>query len=418
MHRILLLIVFLSLFVLNNVAAQCQGGRYYDSLFAVVGPTTVQYGGNTKVGGSYQNLYVDIFQPQSDTFSRRPLIILAFGGSFTFGFRQSPDIVQICKAFAKKGYVTASIDYRVGFDGGNSNDTDTNQFKALMRAAQDMRASIRYFYKDAATVNTFRIDTHQIFIGGVSAGGFTALNLAYGKADTLSRARPGFVDQALLDVGGITGVSGNAGYSEKVKGVINLCGAIADTVWLMPGDPILCGVHGTSDSLVPCYFDSAKAAVSVEALMFGSGDLIRRAQNVGIAHSLYLFNGAGHAPFLLGGNSTQLYMDTTISVVRDFLSQHTVCNPMYSSVENLESDALVAVYPNPANDFVTISSASNALLNVEVCEISGSVLLKQSIAPRTEVKISTNDVLSGLKLIFIKDENNKIIRVQKIVFAR
>ncbi len=415
MNRIFLLSTFLSLFLFNQIAAQCPDGRYYDSLFAFSGPTTVQYGGNTKVGGSYQNLYVDIYQPQGDTFFRRPLIILAFGGSFTWGFRQSPDIVQLCKAFAKKGYVTASIDYRVGFD-GNGSDSDTNQFKALMRAAQDMRASIRYFYKDASTVNTFRIDTNQIFIGGVSAGGFTALNLAYGKVDTLSRSRPGFVDQALIDVGGITGVSGNAGYSEKVKGVINLCGAIADTVWLMPGDPILCGVHGTSDSLVPCYFDSVKAANSVEALMFGSGDLITRAQHIGLPHSLYLFKGADHVPFLLGGSGKQ-YMDTTINVIRDFLSQHTVCNPLYSSVDKIEKEIPVAVYPNPANDYLIIASGFNEILNVEVRDLSGRILFNQSISPRTEIKLSTRDFAVGMKLIYFKDETGKVRSVKKIVLT-
>lgn len=416
MNRIFLLTAFLSFFIINQIAAQCDGGRYYDSLFAVSGPSTVQYGGNTKADGNYQNLYVDIYQPQGDTFFRRPLIILGFGGSFTFGFRKSPDIVQVCKAFAKKGYVTASIDYRVGFDGGNGNDTDTNQFKALMRAAQDMRASIRYFYKDALTANTFKIDTNQIFIGGVSAGGFTALNLAYGKADTLSRTRPGFVDQALLDVGGITGNSGNAGYSEKVKGVINLCGAIADTVWLMPGDPILCGVHGTADSLVPCYFDSAKAASSVEALMFGSGDLITRAQNVGIPHSLYLFKGADHVPFFLGGNSAP-YMDTTINVIRDFLSQHTVCNPLFSSVDKIEREVPVAVYPNPANDYLMIASGFNELLNVEVRDLSGRMLFNQSIAPRTEIKLATRDFAAGMKLVYFKDETGKVRSVKKVVLS-
>jgi len=410
MNRIFLLTVFLSLFLVNQSSAQCPGGRYFDNIFTPTAFTTVQYGGNTKFDGTYQNLYVNIYQPQGDTFFRRPLIILAFGGSFTFGSRTSPDIVKLCNEFAKKGYVTASIDYRLGFEDGN--DSDTNQFKALMRAGQDMRAAIRYFYKDASTVNTFKIDTNQIFVGGVSAGGFTALNLAYGKADTLSRIRPGFVDQALLDVGGITGNSGNAGYSEKVKGVINLCGAIGDTVWLMPGDPVLCGVHGTNDALVPCYFDSAKAATSVEALMFGSGDLITRAQHIGLPHSLYLFKGAGHVPFL-----NQVYMDSTYWVIRDFLSQHTVCNPLYSSVDKIEQEVPVAVYPNPANDYLMIASGFNEVLNVELRDLSGSVLFSQIIQPRTEIKLAARDFAMGMKLIYFKDETGKVRSVKKVVLG-
>jgi hypothetical protein len=166
---------------------------------------------------------------------------------------------------------------------------------------------------------------------------------------------------------------------------------------------------------VPCYFDSAKAAVSVEALLFGSGDLITRAQHIGLPHSIYLFKGADHVPFFLGGNSAP-YMDTTIRVIRDFLSQHTVCNPLYSSVEKLESEIPVAVYPNPANDFIMIASGFNELLNVELRDLSGRILFSQNIAPRTEIKLSTRDYAAGMKLVYFKDETGKVRNVKKIIF--
>ncbi|MDW8273300.1 MAG: alpha/beta hydrolase [Chitinophagales bacterium] len=333
--------ILLSLCIIPNIVfAQCEPGRFVNDLFNVKSNLNIKYGGNYRFDGTFQELFMNIYEPQGDTLARRPLIILAFGGSFTFGSKTSPDIVKLCNAFARKGYVTASIDYRLGFENGN--DSDTNQFKALIRAAQDMRASIRFFYKDASTQNIYRIDTTQIFIGGVSAGGFTALNLAYAKADTLSRPRPPYVDAALAEVGGITGNSGNPGYSEKVRGVINLCGALGDTVWLMPGDPILCALHGENDNLVPCSYDSTKAANSVEAQMFGSCDLAVRAARIGLPHSVYIFKGAGHVPFVFN----QAYMDTTIAVIRDFLAQHVVCGGL-SSTNDLQTDEVFQVFPNP-----------------------------------------------------------------------
>ena len=75
----------------------------------------------------------------------------------------------------------------------------------------------------------------------------------------------------------------------KFKGVIDLCGAIADTVWIMPGDPILVGVHGTGDKTVACYFDSIFALTHPESLLFGGGDILNRLDHVSVPHSLYLF---------------------------------------------------------------------------------------------------------------------------------
>jgi hypothetical protein len=241
-----------------------------------------------------------------------------------------------------------------------------------MRAAQDMRAAIRFFYKDASTNNLYRIDTTQIFIGGVSAGGFTALNLAYGKADTLSRARPPYVDDALAQVGGITGNSGNPGYSEKVRGVINLCGAIGDTVWLMPNDPILCGVHGTNDPLVPCYFDSARAANSVEAQMFGSCDLKKRAQRIGLPHSFYFFQGASHVPFVFN----QAYMDTTIWTIRDFLAQHVVCGG-WSKLPDVASLS-IKVFPNPFAEYISVIAPEQVEYQYELSDVTGRIMWRQS----------------------------------------
>ena len=48
-----------------------------------------------------------------DTENNRPLIILAHGGSFIAGVRANPSMVSLGEAFAKRGYVVASISYRL-----------------------------------------------------------------------------------------------------------------------------------------------------------------------------------------------------------------------------------------------------------------------------------------------------------------
>jgi hypothetical protein len=394
-----------------QLQAQCNNGRYYSKIFTAQNSAGVTYGNAMKFDSSFTDLKMDIYQPQSDLFAHRPLMVFAFGGSFTAGLRQSPDIVFLCNEFSQRGYVCATIDYRLGFEGGS--DSDTNQFKALMRGVQDMKAAVRFFYKDALTNNTYRIDTNQIFIGGVSAGAFIGLNYAYGKQDTLSRTEPPWARPALDSLGGPEGNSGNPGYSSKVKGVIDLCGAIADTVWMMPTDPILVGVHGTADDLVACYYDSVYALTHPESLLFGGGDIQNRVNQIGLNHSFYLFQGAGHVPFVLPCILPQLspckeYMDTTVWLIRDFLYQNVACDStLISSVEDVAKEISVSVFPNPSEDVVNIVSSENENLILDVYSVEGKLLLRKTLSANTTQTFSRSETGTGIFQVNIYNERNK-----------
>ena len=371
-----------------------------------------------KFDSTFIDLKMDIYQPTGDNFAHRPLLLFAFPGSFTAGSRLSPDILQLCDNFSKRGYVCASIDYRLGFEGGS--DCDTNQFKALMRGVQDMKAAVRYFYKDAQTTNTFRIDTNQIFIGGTSAGAFIALNYAYGKVDTLSRSEPAWARPALDSLGGPEGNSGNPGYSNKVKGVIDLCGAIADTVWIMPGDPVLVGVHGTADATVSCWYDSVYASTHPESLLFGGGDILNRLNHITLNHSLYLFQGADHVPFILPIPflpPASAYMDSTVWIVRDFLYQNVVCDPTTTSgVENINGEIPVSIFPNPSDDATILFSHCQNDLIAEVFSIEGKLLMRKVIPAQSSQTISKQEFGAGTYLVQISDSKNALYKVERIVF--
>jgi hypothetical protein len=347
---------------------------------------------------------------------KRPLLIFAFGGSFTSGFRISPDIVRLCNEFAARGYVCAAIDYRLGFEDGNG--SDTNQFKALMRGVQDMKASVRYFYKNAQTTKTYRIDTNKIFIGGVSAGAFIALNYAYGKTDTLSFPAPDFALQALDEVGGPEGNSGNPGYSTKVSGVIDLCGAIADTVWIMPNDPPLCGVHGTMDDLVACQFDSAKASQTVESRLFGGCDIKKRLSGFNTRSTMYLFENAGHVPFILPcvlNPPCSYYMDTTVWVIRDFLYNQMCFRGL--DVQDEKIDFAVNVFPNPSEDIITFAVNHNRPLLLQIYGVDGRIILEKNIAANNAITISKSELKNGIFFYSISDKTNtERLKSGKVIF--
>ena len=415
-HTLLCLLFFIVPFF--DATAQCSSGRYYDKIFTQ-SSSTVTYGNAMKFDSSFTDLKMDIYQPNGDNAPRRPLIILAFGGSFTAGFRFSPDIVYLCQEFSKRGYVCASIDYRLGFEGGS--DSDTNQFKALMRGVQDMKAAVRYFYKDSRAFNDYKIDTNQIYIGGVSAGAFIGLNYAYGKQDTLSRTDPPWARPALAALGGPEGNSGNPGYGTKVKGVIDLCGAIADTVWMMPNDPIMVGVHGTADPIVACYYDSVYALTHPESLLFGGGDIKNRINHIGLNNSFYLFEGAEHVPFILPCLSPTApgckeYMDTTVWLIRDFLYQNGDCGTL-ASIKNIGPVPSVSVYPNPSEDVINITASGDEDLTVEVFSVEGKLMARKTIYVNSTQTISKQELGAGIfQLSVVNMREPGLRKTERIIF--
>ena len=315
---------FLLCFFLFNFATtyaqDCTTGRFFDPVFSNVDvDLNVNYGNALQPTifnpNATTDLDVNVYEPAGDTMTARPLIIWAFGGAFVTGTKVSPDIVTICNDFAQMGYVTASIDYRLSPDLIVDN-SHLNAYEAVMLAMHDMKAAIRFFYKDAATNNTYKIDTNKIFIGGVSAGAIAAVHVAY--LDDVNEV-PAPIYPEFLANGGLEGNSGNSGYSSDVAGVINLCGAALDTLYMLPGDEPIVSMHGTNDGTVP-YDTDLITLLGINLQVAGSESVHQRANNIGLTNAFYTWQGAGHVPF----TSSTAYMDTTIQFVKEFL-QPCVC---------------------------------------------------------------------------------------------
>lgn len=417
-----LCIVFLSAYV-SQTHAQCSNGRYLNKIFSYT-TSTVQYGSAIKYDGATQNLSMDIYQPQGDNFTHRPLMILAFGGSFTSGLRQSPDIVQICQEFAKRGFVCASIDYRLGVANGD----DSCMYQAVIRGIQDMNAAIRYFYKDAYTANQYRIDTTQIFCGGTSAGAFIGVNKAYFKMNLnlFSRAIPADLINSLTELGGPDGNSGNPGYSSNIKGVVDLCGAVFDTLWIQPGDPILIGVHGTGDHTVPYYYDSIGGLTDIKKNFFGGGNIIDRFHHLGLSNitdSIYSFIGAPHAPFVLPIPlipPASLYMDSTLNILAHYMYLNVVCDSTLVplGINDVPYELSVSAFPNPSDGVMTVISHEPKDLIAEVVTIDGRLIEKIDLRANSTITIrKENELNSGMYLLNFYDSKGATkLKTDKIVF--
>lgn len=373
----------------------CNGSRYWNEDYVPAVNAGITYGQNVSQNGQTTTLKMDIYQPTGDMAAKRPLAIFAFGGSFIGGSRTSSDMIAFCEKFSKLGFVTATIDYRVGV---NILSADSFELaRAVMRATHDMRAAIRFFMKDAYTTNTYRIDTNYIFIGGTSAGAVTALHAAYLTKDSET---PQYIMDIMTPWGGMPGTSGNPGYTMPVKGVLNLAGCLSQNSFIADGGPDLCSMHGTADDVVPyghtlLYFSGIVPIKVVD----GSGSIHPFAQTVGMNTRLYTWVGGGHVPY----TSSALYMDTTLNYLRDFLFEE-MCGTATGLPEGLKASDF-SVYPNPTLDNLTIRN-DYAKAEAFLMDITGKNIASYTL-PVGETTISVGHLPRGLYIVNIQSEGKQ-----------
>ncbi|MCD8528743.1 MAG: PKD domain-containing protein, partial [Chitinophagales bacterium] len=244
-------------------------------------------------------MYLDVVEPVGDTLQKRPLIIHAFGGGFLIGWRTEPVIPQMAESYAKRGFVFATIDYRLGFNALDGQSAE----RAVYRGAQDMAAALRFLVDNA---DTYGIDTNAIFLTGTSAGCFSAL--VNGFMEEADRADIPSTYGILLEPDnlGCLQCAGNNNHNNQrvqIHGIINNWGAILDTNYINPtlnpldNIPVM-SFHGTNDLIVP-YAQGYPFQLPIFPLVQGSLLIHQRLDNVGIKNRLYPLQGLGHEPELL-----------------------------------------------------------------------------------------------------------------------
>ena len=191
------------------------------------------------------DLPLDLYEGTGDTRTDRPLLIWMHGGSFAFGDKTDPMDVEIATEMARRGFVVASLNYRLGpdvADGGIGGITgDEVVIGAILRAMEDARAAVLYLRTNAAALG---IDPNRIFIAGASAGAVTSLNVGY----------------LYNNEGGSNGPDD----PYRVAGVLSMAGTTLP-IFPQAGEPPVFMAHGTDDTTVPydeglAFCDAAEAA--------------------------------------------------------------------------------------------------------------------------------------------------------------
>src|SRR5210317_1029359 len=346
MKKITLLIC--SLMVSVTAVAQ----RYTTEIFndnEIIVSSDVNYGVNfnpyvdsAMLGGTnLQPLQADFYMPSptADTTTNRPVVIVWHTGSFIpkglngspLGTRQDSAVVEMCRRFAKMGYVSIAASYRLGWL-ANSTNLDVRRGSNLLAvyySIQDAKALVRYLnLTQMGAGNPYGINASNTIMVGQGSGGY--LTFAYATIDKHSEVAgpskfkyqdstgifgqpvlPGdaYVDTSIVgDIDGygaevvITGQNtlglptmdysspgrnyiNHAGMPDDILMAINMGGALGDGAWLEQGDVPMLSIHSKYDFFAP--YDTGMVYVPIGQQFFpvvsvtGSYGAIKKANDFG-----------------------------------------------------------------------------------------------------------------------------------------
>lgn len=219
-----------------------------------------------------QELKMDIYSDDSAGAGLHPCLIFVFGGGFKDGTRDNEIYIDFFRYFAARGYIVASIDYRLGMkDTGAPGIFDTKPLQnAISLAVSDLYSATVYLLDNAGKLG---IDSSLILISGSSAGAIAALQADYHLSnlhDIAAELPRDFRYAGVISFAG--GVFSKEGVPDYKRGP-------APTLFF----------HGSADKLVPY-----KQTRFMNLGMFGSHALAKAFRKKGYTYAFYSLKDVGH----------------------------------------------------------------------------------------------------------------------------
>ena len=496
------------LLVIFGFFQKLNAQRYTSEVFNHVKITDgVVYGQNITImttPAKTEDLKMTVYEPAGDTLPNRPLVIYLHTGNFlpkgfnqsATGQRQDSCVVEICKQLAKRGYVVAAASYRLGWNplASDQNTRTSTLLQAVYRAIQDTKTAVRYFRKNHATENNmFGVDPSNIMLLGQGSGGYVAL--AYATLNdpnellipkfydfSVTPAVP-YVDSLILrNFDGYRGnssynIENHVGYSNDIKMVANMGGALGDSIWLEKGEVPMVSFHCPNDPSAPYKYGTVVVPTIGNVVeVSGSHDLQRLIKGFGNNDVFVNANYTdaftvkansmndgyeGLYPFYVSSpqsapwewwstsdskhqNSLQTNPDMSktkgmayIDTIMGYLIPRTV------TVLNLQTSGAVYIdpakdkdttivfvgihdnvyagnnnitlFPNPVSgEYITVMSNNQSLINsVELFDVTGKQILFDNNLNNNSYTLSIANLSSGL--YFIKSSINGVYELNKLI---
>jgi acetyl esterase/lipase len=269
--------------LLVAVATACEP-NYVDEVFEVDRTSDLAFATVIDEHGQQEVLRLDLYEPRGDERPSRPVLVWAHGGSFTSGDKSS--MTWIPEAFAARGFVVASINYRLDEANPVTFPPNTADLITIIKAKEDMQAAVRWL---RASAGTFRLSVDKVSVGGYSAGAVMAVMAA--------------------TTGDQPGSSGNPGQPSRVCAALSVSGAGSDLL-ASPDDAGVLFLHGDLDTTVPY----SAAVQTYDALV-----------DAGVPTRFVTFTGTGHGvPAAHGG---ALAAEGAAWLKEQMVDRSTACAP-------------------------------------------------------------------------------------------
>ena len=292
-------------------------------------------------------LKMDVVQPLGDTASGRIPVIILHTGNFipryfngsTTGSRKDESVQGMATRLAKRGFVAIPISYRLGWNplSGDPEVRRGTLLNAVYRGLHDVKTCVRFLKKSVAEDgNPYGIDPNKIVLMGFGTGGYLATN--YVALDRMAEleiekftnsAGELFVDTGLVGNieggGGVLNVHNHPGYSNDVMAAINAGGALGDSTWLEPGEPLVMSFHCPDDPFAPFNYGTVIVPTTNENVVPVSGSkfIIKRANAV--------------------GNNAAIANETYTDPIS--LASYAAMNSSHPQLTNVNPDAYEGLYP-------------------------------------------------------------------------
>ncbi|MBO4654578.1 MAG: alpha/beta hydrolase [Bacteroidales bacterium] len=243
-------------------------------------------------------LTMDVYTPRGDSLKQRPLVVLIHGGAFFFGDKHDKEMVAQCTHFASLGYVAVSINYRMGFELSKSSIQ-----RCGYKAIQDAHAAMRYLTHHA---EEYGIDKERMYIGGSSAGSITAMSMVYMTDET--RPKSAMKKHFAGKFGALKESGNDLKDKVKIKGIINMWGAVYEMEDVRANPLPTISFHGTADQVVPfskgypfSQLNGKKGKGQLSSMyfdeMYGSQEISEVLKAKGVHQEFYPLDSVGHAPW-------------------------------------------------------------------------------------------------------------------------